>query len=61
MQLAMSALGQKRTLVRAIGMSAKGQQTSYQPKEEAASIDSLIARLRGLIEQWKPIRTRNGN
>src|SRR5262249_35157424 len=52
----------KRTLVQAIGMSAKGQQqTSYQQKEEAISIDGLIARLRWLFELWKPKRTRNGN
>jgi hypothetical protein len=30
-------------------MSAKGQQTSYQPKEEAGSIDDLIARLTRVV------------
>jgi hypothetical protein len=49
---------QKQTLIGPNGMSALGQQqTSYQAKEAAASIDDLIARLRGLFELWKPART----
>jgi hypothetical protein len=38
----MSALDHKRTLVRAIGMSAKGQQTSYQPKERLAQLTTSL-------------------